>query len=65
MSSTANMMRRVPSVFTGAFGSLLTAVGVSTFVSFEPAVAVRRSHHGHVGSDTVEPDDAVHLPSLD
>jgi hypothetical protein len=38
---------------------------VSTFVSFEPAVAVRRSHHADVGSDTVEPDDAVHLPSLD
>jgi hypothetical protein len=31
----------------------------------EPAVAVRRSHDGDVGSDTVEPDDAVDLPSLD
>jgi hypothetical protein len=33
MSSTANMMRRMPSVFAGAFGSALTAVGVWNFVS--------------------------------
>jgi hypothetical protein len=31
MSSTAKM-RRVPSVFAGAFGSALTAVGVWNFV---------------------------------
>lgn len=33
MSSTANMMRRMPSVFAGAFGSALPAVGVWNFVS--------------------------------
>jgi hypothetical protein len=33
MSSTANMMRRRPSVFAGALGSALTAVGVWNFVS--------------------------------
>jgi len=30
-----------------------------------PAVAVRSSHHGDVGSDAVEPDDAVHRRPLD
>src|SRR5947207_13093904 len=31
----------------------------------ESAVAVRGSHHCDVASDTVEPHDAVHRPSLD
>src|SRR5207245_9297215 len=30
-----------------------------------PAVAVRGPHHGDVGTDVVEPDDAVHPRSLD
>lgn len=33
MSSTANMMRRRPSVFAGAFGSALTAVGLWNYIS--------------------------------
>lgn len=33
MSSTAKMLRRVPSVFAAAFGSALTVVGVWNFVS--------------------------------
>src|SRR5437763_3856788 len=31
----------------------------------EPAVAVRGPHHGDVGTDVVEPDDAVHPTPLD
>jgi hypothetical protein len=30
-----------------------------------PAVAVRGPHHGDVGTDALEPDDAVHRRSLD
>jgi hypothetical protein len=30
-----------------------------------PAVAVRGPHHGDVGTDTIEPDDAVHPTPLD
>src|SRR5438132_2813563 len=30
-----------------------------------PAVAVRGPHHGDVGTDVVEPDDAVHPTALD
>src|SRR5204863_8046967 len=64
-SSTVNMMRRMPSVFAGALsGSVLTAVGVWNFVS-SPAVAVRGPHHGDVGTDVAEPDDAVHPTPLD
>src|SRR5881394_1504729 len=60
MSSTANMMRRMPSVFAGALsGSALTAGGVWNFVSSTP-VWPWRPHHGDVGTDVVEPDDAVH-----
>jgi len=66
MSSTANMMRRMPSVFTGASsGSALTAVGVWNLSSSNPPVAVRGPHHCDVASDAVEPDDAVHPLSLD
>src|SRR5207253_521145 len=31
----------------------------------KPAVAVRGPHHGDVGTDVVEPDDAVHPTPLD
>ena len=31
----------------------------------DPAVAVRGPHHGDVGTDVVEPDDAVHPRPLD
>ena len=31
----------------------------------ESAVAVRRPHEDDVDADTLEPDDAVHPPSLD
>jgi hypothetical protein len=30
-----------------------------------PAVAVRGPHHGDVGTDVVEPDDAAHPVALD
>ena len=64
MSSTADMIRHMPSVFAGAFGSL-TAVGVWNFVSSSRAVAVRSPHPCDVDSDIVEPDDAVHPTPLD
>src|SRR5215208_3074235 len=31
----------------------------------KPAVAVRGPHHGDVGTDVLEPDDAVHPTPLD
>src|SRR5919204_3722704 len=66
MSSTANMMLRMPSVFAGAFfGSALAALGLWNFRQLKPAVAVRGPHHCDVDSDSVEPDDAVHPTSLD
>ena len=66
MSSTANMIRPMPSVFAGAFlGPALTAFGVLELRQLEPAVAVRGLHHGDVASDTVEPDGPVHPWSFD
>ena len=60
------MMRRMPSVFAGALsGSALTAGGVWNFDSSTPAVAVRGPHRGDVGTDVVEPDDAVHPTPLE
>jgi hypothetical protein len=60
------MMRRIPSVFAGALsGSALTAGGVRNLRQLNPAVAVRGPHHGDVGTDVVEPDDAVHPTPLD
>ena len=61
MSSTANMMRRMPSVFAGAFcGSLRIAGGVWNFASstrpWPSGVRIMAMSH----SDAVEPDDAVH-----
>ena len=58
MSSTANMMRRMPNVFTGAFGS---AGGrrLMELAQLEPAVAVRRPHHRDVASDTIERNEAT------
>jgi hypothetical protein len=45
MSSTANMMRRMPSLFAGALsGSALTAGGVWELRQLNPAVAVRGPH---------------------
>lgn len=43
----------MPSALAGASGSALATAGV------------RRPHHGDISSDTVEPDHAVHPPSLD
>src|SRR5215213_9580240 len=57
MSSTANMMRRMSSVFAGALsGSALTAGGVWNFAS---SIRPWPPHHGDVGTDVVEPDDLV------
>jgi hypothetical protein len=53
------MMRRMPSVFAGAFvGSAPRAAGLRNFIS--SAVAVRGPHHGDGGCDA-----AVHPTSLD
>ena len=59
-------MRRIPSAFAGALsGSALTGGGVWNLRQLKPAVAVRGPHHGDVGTDVVEPDDAVHPTPLD
>ena len=65
MSSTANMMRRMPSVFAGAFCPVLSAGGAWKFGQFKSAVAVRSPHHGDVDPHVVESDHAVHSGSLD
>ena len=61
MSSTANIMRRMPSVFAGTFGSRRRV----ELRQLEPPVAVRSPHHCDVDSDIVEADNAVHPTSLD
>ena len=56
----------MPSAFAGALsGSALTAGGRVELRQLNPAVAVRGPHHGDVGTDVVEPDDAVHPGPLD
>src|SRR6266536_2376233 len=66
MSSTANMMRRMPSVFAGALSGLGSDRRRRVELrQLKPAVAVRGPHHGDVGTDVVEPDDAVHPTPLD
>ena len=66
MSSTANMMRRMPSVFAGAFLRLSAdRPRRAELHQLEPAVAMRGAHHGDVDADVVEPDDSVHPRSRD
>jgi hypothetical protein len=49
----------MPSAFAGALsGSVLTAGGVE-LRQLNPAVAVRRPHHGEVGTNVVEPFEVV------
>jgi hypothetical protein len=56
----------MPSVFAGAFfGSALTAVCVSNFVSSSRPWPSGGPRHCDVDSDIIEPDDTVHPPSLD
>src|SRR6478752_3343258 len=64
MSSTANMMRRMPSAFAGAFFGSARRRRVE-LRKLDPAVAVRGPHHGDVGTDAIEPDGAVHPTPLD
>ena len=56
MSSTAKM-RRVPSVFAGAFSSALTAVGVWNFVKINAQQTLRRPAH--------RVEDRAHLAEVD
>ena len=59
-------MRRMPSVFAGALsGAALTAGGVWNFVSSSRLWPSGGPHHGDVGTDVAEPDDAVHPTPLD
>ena len=59
-------MRRMPSVFAGAFFRLSADRRRPVELrQLNPAVAVRGPHHCDVDSDAVEPDDAVHPTSLD
>src|ERR671918_1670262 len=65
MSSTANMMRRRPNVFAGAFGAAVVAVGLVELRQLEPAVTVGRPHECDLDSNLIESDDAVHPVALD
>jgi hypothetical protein len=65
MSSTANMIRRMPSVFTGvSSGSLLTAAGME-LVQLNSTVAVRCPQHGDLASNIFEPNEKVDVTALD
>src|SRR5213594_915309 len=65
MSSTANMMRRMQRVRRRAFRLGSDRRRRVELRQLNPAVAVRGPHHGDVGTDVVEPDDAVHPTPLD
>ena len=65
MSSTANMMRRMPSAFTGASSGRPDRRRRVELVQLDPPVAVRGPHRGDGGSDAVEPDEAVDRLALD
>ena len=56
----------MPSVFAGALFRLGSDRRRRVELrQLNPAVAVRGPHHGDVGTDVVEPDDAVHPTPLD
>jgi hypothetical protein len=59
-------MRRMPSAFAGrAFRLGSDRRRPVEPRQLDPAVAVRGSHHGDVGTDVVEPDGLVHPRPLD
>ena len=60
MSSTANITRPIPSAFVGTSpGVVLTAGGRLKPGQLQTALTVRAAHHGDLGSETRQPDDAV------
>ena len=60
------MMRRMSSVFAGAYFRLGSHRRRRVEPrELNPAAAVRGPHQGDVGTDVVEPDDAVHPTPLD
>src|SRR5262249_23398160 len=66
MSSTANMMRRMPSVFGGAsVGSARIALGVRNMSNSIRPWPSGGPQHCDVLSDVVDPDDTLHPTALD
>jgi hypothetical protein len=66
MSSTANMTRRMPSVFVGVVGRFgADRLRRMEHRQLDPSVAVRGPQHRDVLSHVVDPDDALHPAPLD
>jgi hypothetical protein len=65
MSSTANLMRRIPSVFAGASRSALTAVGLWNLISSSRPWPSGIRIIATSTRNLVEPYDSVRPPSLD